>query len=278
MSKDLDNIFSLNNRVIVITGAVGLLGRMHAEAVAAFGGIPVLLDIKLSELNEFKAEINAKYNIESVSYVVDITDEDQVKKNASDVVDKFGCIDGLVNNAANNPKVEDSSEKNFSRLENFPLDFWNQDLSVGLTGAFLCAKYYGYQISKNSSGGSIINISSDLGLIAPDQRLYTKSDLKEKDQPVKPVTYSVVKTGLLGLTRYLATYWADKNVRCNAMCPGGVENGQSETFINTVSSRIPMGRLAKSSEYQGTLIWMLSDASSYLNGAIIAVDGGRSSW
>ena len=278
MSKDLDNIFSLNNRVIVITGAVGLLGRMHAEAVAAFGGIPVLLDIKLSELNEFEAEINAKYNIESVSYVVDITDEDQVKKNASDVVDKFGCIDGLVNNAANNPKVEDSSEKNFSRLENFPLDLWNQDLSVGLTGAFLCAKYYGYQISKNPRGGSIVNISSDLGLIAPDQRIYTKPDLNEKDQPVKPVTYSVVKTGLLGLTRYLATYWADKNVRCNAMCPGGVENGQSETFINTVSSRIPMGRLAKSNEYQGTLIWMLSDASSYLNGAIIAVDGGRSSW
>ena len=278
MSKDLDNIFSLNNRVIIITGAAGLLGRMHAEAVAACGGIPVLLDIKLSELNEFKAEINAKYNIESVSYVVDITDEDQVKKNASDVVDKFGCIDGLVNNAANNPKVEGSSEKNFSRLENFPLDLWNQDLSVGLTGAFLCAKYYGYQISKNSSGGSIVNISSDLGLIAPDQRIYTKPDLNEKDQPVKPVTYSVVKTGLLGLTRYLATYWADKNVRCNAMCPGGVENGQSETFINTVSSRIPMGRLAKSNEYQGTLIWMLSDASSYLNGAIIAVDGGRSSW
>ena len=115
-------------------------------------------------------------------------------------------------------------------------------------------------------------------MIAPDQRLYSDSNLKSQDQSVKPITYSVVKTGLLGLTRYLATYWADKNVRCNAMCPGGVENGQSETFINTVSSRIPMGRLAKSNEYQGTLIWMLSDVSSYLNGAIIAVDGGRSSW
>ena len=278
MSKDLDNIFSLNNRVIVITGAVGLLGRMHAEAVAAFGGIPVLLDIKLSELNEFEAEINAKYNIESVSYVVDITDEDQVKKNAKDVVDKFGRIDGLVNNAANNPKMEDSNEKNFSRLENFPLELWSLDIAVGLTGAFLCAKHYGSIIAENKEGGSIVNISSDLGLIAPDQRLYRKENLSEVQQSVKPVTYSVVKTGLIGLTRYLATYWAEKNVRCNAICPGGVENRQSEAFINNVSSRIPMGRLAKPNEYQGTLIWILSDASSYLNGAIIAVDGGRSSW
>jgi len=278
MSKDLDNIFSLNNRVIVITGAVGLLGRMHAEAVAAFGGIPVLLDIKLSELNEFEAEINAKYNIESVSYVVDITDEDQVKKNAKDIVDKFGRIDGLVNNAANNPKMEDSNDKNFSRLENFPLELWSLDIAVGLTGAFLCVKHYGSIIAENKEGGSIVNISSDLGLIAPDQRLYRKENLSEVQQSVKPVTYSVVKTGLIGLTRYLATYWAEKNVRCNAICPGGVENGQSEAFINNVSSRIPMGRLAKPNEYQGTLIWILSDASSYLNGAIIAIDGGRSSW
>ena len=130
----------------------------------------------------------------------------------------------------------------------------------------------------HTKGGSIVNISSDLGLIAPDQRLYTKSNLNEKDQPVKPITYSVVKTGLLGLTRYLATYWAENNVRCNAICPGGVENGQSETFINNVSSRIPMGRLAKPNEYQGTLVWMLSSASSYLNGAVVPVDGGRTAW
>ena len=278
MSKDLDNIFSLNNRVIVITGAIGLLGRMHAEAVAAFGGIPVLLDIKLSELNEFEAEINAKYNIESVSYVVDITDEDQVKKNAKDVVDKFGRIDGLVNNAANNPKMEDSNEKNFSRLENFPLELWSLDIAVGLTGAFLCAKHYGSIIAENKEGGSIVNISSDLGLIAPDQRLYRKENLSEIQQSVKPVTYSVVKTGLVGLTRYLATYWAENNVRCNAICPGGVENGQSEAFLKEVSARIPMNRLAKLDEFQGTLVWMLSSASSYLNGAVVPVDGGRTAW
>ena len=115
-------------------------------------------------------------------------------------------------------------------------------------------------------------------MIAPDQRLYTKDNVANDRQNVKPVTYSVVKTGLIGLTRYLATYWADKNVRCNAMCPGGVENGQPEIFLNKVQSRIPMNRLAQPNEYQGTLIWMLSDASSYLNGAIVPVEGGRTTW
>ena len=114
--------------------------------------------------------------------------------------------------------------------------------------------------------------------MAPDQRLYVQPGLPEAQQPVKPVTYSVVKTGLIGLTRYLATYWSDKNVRCNAMCPGGVENGQPVGFLDDVSSRIPMNRLAHVDEYQGTLIWMLSEASSYLNGAIVPVDGGRTTW
>ena len=194
------------------------------------------------------------------------------------MVEHFGRIDGLVNNAANNPKIEDNTKENFSRLENFSLYMWDQDLSVGLTGAFLCIKHYGYKISKNKNGGSIVNISSDLGLIAPDQRLYKRTKLSEGQQPVKPVTYSVVKTGMIGLTRYLATYWASKNVRSNAICLGGVENGQAEEFLKEVSSRIPMNRLANSDEYQGTLIWMLSDASSYLNGAIVSVDGGRTVW
>ena len=193
-------------------------------------------------------------------------------------MDKFGKIDGLVNNAANNPKVEDSKEVNFSRLENFPLSIWYDDIAVGLTGAFLCAKHYGYKIAQNPNGGSIVNISSDLGLIAPDQRLYAKDGIDNDKQNVKPVTYSVVKTGLIGLTRYLATYWADKNVRCNAMCPGGVENGQPNDFLEEVNKRIPMERMANADEYQGTLLWMLSDASSYLNGAIVPVEGGRSAW
>ena len=274
----LENIFRLDKKIIVITGASGLLGRMHAEAIACYGGVPILLDLSQQAVNDLANDLNIKYNTGAVGFSIDITNEEEIKDNAGQLIEHFGKIDGLINNAANNPKVEKSNETNFSRLENFSLNEWNQDINVGLTGSFLCAKHYGNAISKNPNGGSIINISSDLGLIGPDQRLYSKPGLADNQQPVKPVTYSVVKTGLIGLTRYLATYWVEQNVRCNAICPGGVENGQSETFIRSVSFRIPMGRLAKSNEYQGTLIWMLSDASSYLNGAIVAVDGGRSSW
>ena len=274
----LENIYRLDGKVIVITGAAGLLGRKHAEAIACYGGIPILLDLSELKVNKLADELNNKYNIDSVGFSIDITDEDAIKSNVNQIVESFGKIDGLINNAANNPKVEESGAVNFSRLENFPIDIWNDDIDVGLTGSFLCAKYYGYQISKNPNGGSIVNISSDLGLVAPDQRLYSKHGLAEDQQPVKPVTYSVVKAGIIGLTRYLATYWAKKNVRCNAMCPGGIQNGQPEEFLHEVSQKIPMDRLANVDEYQGTLVWMLSDASSYLNGAVIPVDGGRTAW
>ena len=274
----LENIFRLDGKVIVITGAAGLLGRKHAEAIACYGGTPILLDLSEQAVNKLAEELNNKYKVDSVGFSIDITNEEAIENNVNQVIKLFGKIDGLVNNAANNPKVEDIDEVNFSRLEKFPIDIWNDDIGIGLTGSFLCAKYYGYQISKNPHGGSIVNISSDLGLVAPDQRIYSKHGQKETQQPVKPVTYSVVKTGLVGLTRYLATYWAEKNVRCNAMCPGGVKNGQPDEFLREVNVRIPMGRMANVDEYQGTLIWMLSDASSYLNGAIIPVDGGRTSW
>jgi len=278
MVKELSDIFSLKGKIIVITGAAGLLGTKHAEAVAAYGGTPILLDLSKSLVEQLADKLNKQYSVNSVGFSLDITDESKIELNTKVIVEQYGKIDGLVNNAANNPKVENSSVKNFSRLENLSLDIWNQDLAVGLTGAFLCAKHYGYQISQNPKGGSIVNISSDLGLIAPDQRLYSQQDLPEAQQPVKPVTYSVVKTGIIGLTRYLATYWADKNVRCNAMCPGGVENGQQNNFLDNISSRIPMSRLAQNNEYQGTLLWMLSDASSYLNGSIVPIDGGRTAW
>jgi NAD(P)-dependent dehydrogenase (short-subunit alcohol dehydrogenase family) len=275
MPKDM---FRLDGKIIVITGAAGFLGRMHSEAVASYGGIPILLDLEQNNLDDLAHKINKKYNITTVGYSVDITNEQNIQDNVKLIIKKFGRIDGLINNAANNPKMEDDGQVNFSRLENFSLDAWNKDVGIGLTGAFLCAKYYGFEISKNPNGGCIVNISSDLGLIAPDQRLYAKKGVESHLQPVKPVTYSVIKSGLIGLTRYLATYWIDQNVRCNAICPGGVENGQPSDFLNEVSLRIPMNRLAKSHEYQGTLVWMLSDASSYLNGAIIPVDGGRTAW
>lgn len=278
MSRDLETLFRLDGKVVVITGAAGLLGEKHAEAIAAYGGHPVLLDLSQQAVDELAKRLSEQYGVNATGYEVDITNEQKIENNVKVIVEQYGKIDGLVNNAANNPKVEESSEKNFSRLENFPLDVWSQDVEVGLTGAFLCAKHYGYQIAQNPDGGSIVNISSDLGLMAPDQRLYQLPGLSESQQPVKPITYSVVKAGMIGLTLYLSTYWPIRGVRCNAMCPGGVSNGQSSEFLSEVQARIPMNRLAWADEYQGTLLWMLSDASSYLNGAIVPVEGGRTAW
>jgi len=278
VATDLNSLFRLDGKIIVITGAAGLLGQRHAEAIAAYGGVPVLLDLSKQAVGELADQLKQSYGVDATGFAVDITEESQIEQNTAELIEKYGKIDGLVNNAANNPKVEGGREKNFSRLENFPLDVWNQDVAVGLTGAFLCAKHYGNIISQNSEGGSIINISSDLGLIAPDQRLYKVEGLPEEQQPVKPVTYSVVKTGLIGLTRYLATYWAEQGLRCNAICPGGVENGQDPEFIQALISRIPLKRMANVDEYQGIIVFLLSLASSYLTGAIIPVDGGRSCW
>lgn len=270
--------FLLKDKLIIVTGACGLLGREHVDAIASAGGLPIILDINLNEINNLVNIINNKYNITAVGYQVDITNEIEIQNNLKIIIERFGHIDGLVNNAANNPKVENNQEKNFSRLENFKINNWHDDLNVGLLGSFLCIKHYGFYISKNKNGGNIVNISSDLGLIAPDQRLYKVDGVEDSQQPVKPVTYSVVKTGLIGLTRYVATYWADKNVRCNAICPGGVENNQNVDFLKEVVQRIPLNRLARRDEYQGILIFLLSDASSYINGSVIAADGGRTAW
>ena len=278
MNQYLNSLYSLDGRVVVITGAAGLLGRQHTEAVARSGGVPVLLDIDEAAVKQLADETSTQFGVAASGSMVDITDEAAVERNCATIIGRYGRIDCLVNNAANNPKMESSDKQNFSRLDHFPLDVWHADLAVGLTGAFLCAKHYGQAIAETSDSGSIVNISSDLGVIAPDQRLYRKPGLPDEQQPVKPVTYSVVKTGFIGLTRYLATYWADRNVRCNALCPGGVENGQPSEFLREVASRIPLERLARPDEYQGTLIFLLSSASSYFTGSIVIADGGRTAW
>jgi len=273
------HLFSLTGKVIVITGGSGFLGQKHAEAVAKYGATPVLLDIESKSVSQAADRITAEYGANTLGLVTDITREELVKSTCHRVIDEFGKVDVLINNAANNPKVDSEGRiGNSSRLEDFELDLWNADLAVGLTGAFLCAKYFGAAIAKNPFGGAIINISSDLGVIAPDQRLYRKEGIPDNQQPVKPVTYSVVKTGLIGLTRYLATYWAEKNVRCNALCPGGVKNDQDEAFLDSVQSLIPLGRMANRNEYMGAIVFMCSDSASYLNGAILSMDGGRSVW
>jgi len=271
--NSVKNLFDLNDKVVLITGGAGLLGGNHAEAVAEFGGIPILLDIDQKVGTEKAQRIAEEYNVDCEFKLCDITNESQLSKVRDSLLNKFNRIDVLINNAAINPKIKIKGEKDFSRLENFPIEQWNHELAVGLTGAMLCSKIFGYQMAKKGKG-VILNISSDLGLIAPDQRLYKKPGLSADKQPVKPVTYSVIKTGLIGLTRYLATYWPE-SVRCNALCPGGVYDGQSENFVQQLTTLIPLQRMAEKDEYKAAVIFLISDASSYMTGANLVIDGGR---
>jgi NAD(P)-dependent dehydrogenase (short-subunit alcohol dehydrogenase family) len=276
-TKSVKQSFDLKGKVAVITGGAGLLGEKHAEAIAEFGGIPILLDIDEKAGTKKASRISNEYQVDYAFMLCDITDELQISSVRDSLLSKFGHIDILINNAAIDPKVEAKSEKNLSRLENFPIDQWNLELSVGLTGSMLCSKIFGYEMAKNGKG-VILNISSDLGTIAPDQRIYKKDGLPENEQPVKPVTYSVIKHGLIGLTKYLATYWTDKGVRCNALCPGGIYNNQPDEFIKKISNLIPLGRMAHEDEYKASVVFMVSEASSYMNGSVVSMDGGRSAW
>jgi NAD(P)-dependent dehydrogenase (short-subunit alcohol dehydrogenase family) len=273
----LKQAFDLSGRVAVITGGAGLLGVKHGEALMELGASLALLDLDEARAIIAAQDLNRRIGGKAIGIGCNITSEAAVTTAAARVARELGVANILVNNAANNPKVEDDgSSKNFSRLENFPLTAWNMDIAVGLTGAFLCSRVFGAEMAK-AGKGVIVNIASDLGVIAPDQRLYRKDGLSEEQQPVKPVTYSVVKAGLIGLTRYLATYWPDR-VRCNALVPGGVYAGQDEVFLGRVSSLIPMGRMAHQDEYKGAVAFLASDASSYMNGALLSVDGGRTAW
>ncbi len=270
-------LFQLNGRVAIVTGGAGLLGYHHGAILAAAGAHVVLLDLPIADPAGRASQLETDYGIECLGCGGDITNEARLQIIRDQILQRFGRIDILINNAANNPKVEETAGKAWSRLENFPLETWDADIRVGLTGAFLCSRIFGAEMAKRRSG-VIVNVASDLGIIAPDQRLYRVDGLPEDQQPVKPVTYSVVKTGLLGLTRYLATYWSSANVRVNAISPGGVFNGQPEVFLNRLEPLIPMGRMANRDEYQGAILFLCSDASSYMTGANLVVDGGRTCW
>jgi NAD(P)-dependent dehydrogenase (short-subunit alcohol dehydrogenase family) len=273
------DLFDLSGRVALITGGAGLLGVRHAEAIAELGGIPILVDIDREGCDLAAARIRSEFGVPCIGVCTDITDPNQIVDLRARVLTEFGRVDILVNNAANNPAVgsEGLDSTHGSRLETFPLEIWNQDIEVGLTGAFLCAKTFGPVMAERGSG-VILNIASDLALISPDQRLYRTPGLAEHAQPAKPVTYSVVKSGLVGLTRYLATYWADRGVRCNALSAGGVYAGQDDAFVERLSRLIPMGRMAGKDEYKAAVAFLVSDASSYMNGANLVVDGGRTVW
>ena len=271
--------FELNERFALITGGAGLLGKEHARALLQAGADIVLWDINPLALAEAKLKLCNEYPDRNIlTKVVDITSEEAVKDAQLELKSAAITISILINNAAINPKYDsETTEKSFSRVENFDLKDWNFQIGVGLTGAFICSKKFGTLMAEKGAG-VILNISSDLSIISPDQRLYAIAGREKVSQPVKPITYSVIKSGLIGLTRYLATYWSADGVRVNALSPGGVQENQGDEFVERISKLIPIGRMANADEYRSAVQFLCSEASSYMTGQNIVMDGGRSVW
>tara|TARA_B100000242_G_C43036538_1_gene483240 strand:- start:720 stop:1553 length:834 start_codon:yes stop_codon:yes gene_type:complete len=272
--------FNLKNKVAFITGGGGFLGLQHAEALLKSEAIVVLSDISNSNLEKSINLLQEKYSTRKIFKIQsDVTSMNSLKDAQEFLSSKNLFVDILINNAAIDPKVNnDLKMESSSRLEKFDISEWNKQIAVGLTGALNCIKVFGFEMAQSNKNGVILNIASDLSVIAPDQRIYRKENIDEDMQQVKPVTYSVIKSGLVGLTKYVATYWADKGVRCNALSPGGIFNNQSKMFVSKLENLIPMNRMAKIDEYQGAVQFLCSDASSYMTGQNIVIDGGRSVW
>ena len=269
--------FSLKNKVAIITGGAGLLGVQHAKTIAEQGGIPLLWDVNAKKSKVIAADISAHYQCVCEAFNVDITSSETVEYALLDILTRYDKVDILINNAANDPKPSTDSTLSWARLENITTEMWQKDLNVGLLGAFNCSKSIGTHMA-STGGGVILNIASDLGIIAPDQRIYSLEGVPRNEQPVKPVTYSVVKHAIIGLTKYLATYWADDNVRVNSLSPGGIYADQPDDFVEKLASLIPMGRMASTDEYQAAVLFLVSQASSYMTGSNLVIDGGRTCW
>jgi NAD(P)-dependent dehydrogenase (short-subunit alcohol dehydrogenase family) len=269
---------SLTKKIAVITGGSGFLGQQHCLALLEKGAIVFNFDLTplaILNLKEF-----TPYGKNFFDITCDITNEKNVEEAFERVIELQGKVDILINNASIDHKVPSdlSENRNEFRFENFDFSSWHNELAVGLTGAVYCCKYAARSMIKNESG-IIINISSDLGVIAPDHRIYKKS-LSSSGGLVyfKPFSYSVIKHGLIGLTKYLATYLADFGIRVNTLSPGSIFNDQDPEFLHNLKNKIPLGRLASVNEYKGAIQFLATDASSYMTGQNLIIDGGRSTW
>ncbi|MGK9369309.1 SDR family oxidoreductase [Melioribacter sp. Ez-97] len=265
-------LFTLENKIAVVTGALGLLGMEHCKALSSAGATVVVTDIDESKATEFARELSGN----SVGLGMDVVKPDSIKKARDVILQKFGKIDVLVNNAAINDMFENpKAAAEESKFENYPLELWQKSLDVNLTGVFLTSQILGTPMAERGKG-SIINIASTYGIVAPDQSLYRNKEGVQSFH--KPPAYSATKGGVLMFTRYLAAYWGHRGVRVNALSPGGVENNQDDFFIQKYSSKTPLGRMAKPNDYWGALIFLASDASEYMTGANLVVDGGWTCW
>ena len=261
----MDDLFDLADRVAVITGGAGVLGWEFACALAERGAHIVLADLDQSRCEKSAAEVSDAHKTTCLGISTDVTSPAAAAAMVDRTMSEFGRIDILINNAATQPPGL------FAPFEEYSLETWNHVLEVNITGMFLMAQAVG-TVMVEQSRGSIINISSIYGIVGPDQRIYSDTEFNT------PAVYSVSKAGVIGLTKYLATYWAEKGVRVNAVTPGGVFRGHEDPFLSAYTSRVPMGRMARQNELSGAIVYLASDASSYVTGHNLVVDGGLTAW
>lgn len=258
----------LAGRTVLLTGGSGFLGQQWIAALIDAGAEVISVDIA-STSEPAQARLRQER--------ADLTNPAELVALKERLTADQITIDVLVNNAALDAPVGAAGLSSSGRFESFPLARWDAEIAVGLTAAFLCCQTFAPGMAERGRG-IIVNVGSDLGLIAPDQRLYRQPGLADDEQPAKPVTYSVIKSGLIGLTRYLSTYWGDRGVRANTLCLGGVERNQDPAFKARLAERVPLGRMARQGEYGDAMVFLCSDASSYMTGATLVIDGGRTTW
>ena len=272
-------LFDLTGRIAVITGGAGMLGMKYAEAIAEMGGIPVLVDLQAEQCRQVEQHIRQRFNCEAFGLPTDITSKQQVQQMVQQVMNRYGRIDILINNAALTVKGGAAAfDDYFAPFDEYPEELFEMALRVNLTGALLVTQAVG-RIMTGQHRGVIVNIASDVALISPDHRIYEGMKTGEANKPFNtPIAYSMSKAAILAFTRYLATYWADKGIRVNALSPAGVYDNHDPEFVRRLSQLIPIGRMAHKDEYQGAILFLVSDASSFMTGANLVVDGGRTAW
>ena len=262
-----ENLFNVKDKVVILIGATGLLGREYSELLSEAGANVVLADLNFSDCKKFESTLRKKFDVNPLSVKVDITKKKSITEMVKKVMKYYSKIDILINNAI----FPEGPKERSVGFENFSLSVWNKVLSVNLTGVFLCCQEVGKVMVKQKRG-NIINISSIYGLTGADQRIYGKSELNSSP------AYAVTKSGILNLTRYLASYWYDKGIRVNTLSLGGVKNNQDSIFIKNYSYKTMIGRMANKDDYSGSILFLASNASLYMTGSNLVVDGGWSAW